>query len=300
MSITVSNAQKQQFATNFISLYQQRASRLTDRVRRDPDSLQGAVAYFDRIGATEMVRRTTRHADTPLVNTQHSRRRLILEQWEWADLIDKQDRVRLIADPESSYMQNAFSAAGRQRDRLIISAASGNAESISDGPTLTATNVALPAGQKIAVGGTGLTLSKLLQAKEILDGNEAGDDGEAMDGTGMRTLALTAKQVTNLLNTTEIKSSDYNSVKALAAGQIDTFLGFKFVRTQLLATDASSSRLVLAFQKNAIGYTSGDDVQTDVGPRRDKSMAIQTYVSLDQGATRIQDEGVVEIACSEA
>jgi hypothetical protein len=38
----------------------------------------------------------------------------------------------------------------------------------------------------------------------------------------------------------------------------------------------------------------------DIGPRRDKNMAMQVYFGMAIGATRLEDTGVVEIACTEA
>lgn len=291
MSTQINIAFAQKFRGDFLLLSQQRGTRLQDTVRRDPDYLQGKAGYFERIGATAMVKRTTRHGDTPLVNTPHSRRRVTLEDWEWADLIDSQDIARMLASPQNKYVVNATNAKGRQVDDLIIAAANGNAYSMDADDAASA--VALPAGQKIAVGTTGLTLAKLLQAKEILDAAEV-DENEP------RFLVCQAKQMTNLLNTTEIKSADYNTVKALVEGRIDTFLGFKFKRSQRLTVDGSASRLCLAYAMNGIGLAVGEEPETDVGPRRDKGNATQVYLKMSMGATRIEDEKVVQIACSEA
>lgn len=287
--INVSHAQK--FRGDFLLLSQQRGSRLQDTIRRDPDYLQGKAGYFERIGTTAMVKRTTRHADTPLVNTPHSRRRVTLDDWEWADLIDSQDIARMLASPQNKYVVNATNAKGRQIDDLIIAAANGNAYSMDAADAATA--VPLPAGQKIAVAGTGLTLAKLLSAKEMLDAAEV-DENEP------RFLICQAKQMTNLLNTTEVKSADYNTVKALVEGRIDTFLGFKFKRSQRLTVDGSSSRLCLAYAMNGIGLAIGEEPEFDIGPRRDKGNSTQVYLKMSMGAARIEDEKVVQIACSES
>jgi hypothetical protein len=113
-----------------------------------------------------------------------------------------------------------------------------------------------------------------------------------------RFLALSAKQVTALLNTTEIKSADYNTVKALAAGQIDTFLGFKFIRTERLLK-VSTTRSCLAWSQNSILLGIGTDVITRVSERADKNYATQVYVGMFIGATRMDEKGVVEIQATE-
>src|SRR5690606_11910239 len=104
----------------------------------------------------------------------------------------------------------------------------GNAYSMDEDDAASA--VPLPAAQKIPHGNAGFTLQKWLQMKEIIDSSDVDPDEP-------RFLIITAKQVTNVLTTTEIKSADYNSVKALSEGRIDTFLGFKVIRTQRLKSD---------------------------------------------------------------
>jgi len=292
MSDQIPVAFTEKFRDDFIMLSQQKGSRLEATVRTDPDRLEGDAGYFDRIGATEMVENTTRHGDTPLVNTKHSRRRITLRDFDWADLIDKKDRVRILGGGQlpGRYLQNALWAAGRKKDDLIIAAANGNAFSIDEDKA--ASTVALPAAQKVAVNASGLTLVKLITTKEILDGADVDEDEE-------RFMIVTSKQVSNLLNTTEVKSADYNTVKALVEGRIETFMGFRFIRTERLTKDSSSNRLALAYVRSALGLAIGEEIMADIGPRRDKRNSIQVYVNMTMDATRIEDEKLVQIACQE-
>jgi hypothetical protein len=88
--------------------------------------------------------------------------------------------------------------------------------------------------------------------------------------------------------------------KALVQGEIDTFMGFNFIRTERLDTNSSSNRLVLAFAKSGIGLAVGSDIQTRISERADKNYATQVFLSMTIGATRIEDEKVVEIECTES
>ena len=287
MSTQITTAFVQQYTGVVQMLVQQKGSRLRDRVRLE--TLKGEYGYFDQIGAVTAVKRVSRHADTPLTETPHSRRQVSLEDYEAADLLDKQDDIRTLIDPTNSYVQAQALAMGRAMDDAIILAATASAKTGKTG----ATAVPLPAGQKIAVAATGLTLAKLLSAKEILDAAENDPDEE-------RYIALRAKDVTTLLNTTQVTSSDYNTVKALVEGKIDTFLGFKFLRTQRLITTVtpSSDTACLAWRKSGLLLAIGEDIVGDVGPRRDKSMAMQAYTKMSIGASRMEEEAVVEIAVS--
>lgn len=299
MSDQIPVAFAQKFRGDFIMLSQQRGSRLRSRVREDADRLDGKAGYFERIGATAMQQMTTRHDDTPLVDTPHSRRRIILKDYNWADLIDRKDVARMIAGGTlpQRYLENALFAAGRQMDDLIIAAALGNAVSMDSSDA--ASNVALPSGQKVVHGSAGLTVAKLRDARRILLANEAIDE---MNPNDELTIVVTAQQLDDLLGTTEVTSADFNSVKALVAGNVDTFMGFKFVRSQRLTTDSNGHRQVIAFARSGIGLAvgGGEDIFVDIGPRRDKNNSIQVYVEFSADATRIEDEKVVEIACVES
>ncbi len=283
MSFQITTWHTQQYSSAVQMLVQQKGSRLRDCVR--VESVTGDTAYFDQVGAGTAVKRGARHADTPFTETPHSRRQVTLEDYEYSDLIDKQDRVRTIADPTSFYAQAAASAMGRAMDDVIIGQALGSAKTGKTG----ATSVTLPIGQKIVKNASGLTLAKLLNAKEILDAAENDPDEE-------RYLICPAKDVTVLLNTTEVKSADYNTVRALVAGQIDTFLGFRFIRSQRLTLDSSGDRQCFAWRKSGLLLAVGQAPTARISERDDKSYSTQVYYCMSIGAVRMEEEAVVEIA----
>lgn len=286
MSVEITTAFVEQYKSNVFHLAQQKGSRLRDAVRSE--TVTGKAHFFERIGSVAAAKRTSRHADTPRMDTPHSRRKVTMDDYDWADLIDNEDKVRMLISPQSEYAMAGAWAMGRAMDDAIIAAATGNAYGgVSGGTT-----IALPAGQKIAHGSAGLTLEKLIEAKEILDGNDV-DPDEA------RYCIVTSKQLSNLLNIQKVTSADYASVKALVQGQIDTFLGFNFIRTERLGLDSNSDRQVLAFTQSGIGLAVGSDVSTRISERADKNYATQVFLSMTIGATRIEDEKVVEIACNE-
>lgn len=306
-SFQITEAFVNQYEANFYVLAQQMASRFEPTV----DVITGIIGQSrsaERVGKTDAYDITSRHADTRYVETPHSRRWIDLQDKGWADLVDELDEIRLLANPTSVYPKLAMAALNRAKDDVIYAAARGSAR------TNTGTT-ALPAGQKIAEGGTGLTLAKLLSAKEILDSAEIEDDaaydqvgqamaqrsgtqGEYAQGEVRRTIVCSAKQLTNLYGTTEIKSVDYNSVKALAQGAIDTFLGFKFVRSERLAK-SGTTRYACAWSHKVIRLGIGKDIVTSIDKLPTKNMAVQVYARMAVGAVRVEDEGVVEIGCFE-
>ena len=286
MSSQVTTAFVQQYSANVQMLSQQRGSLLRDAVRSE--TMVGKNAFFDQVGKATAVKRTTRHGDTPQIDTPHARRRMSLVDYEYADLIDDQEKVRMLIDPTSTYAQAAASAMGRAMDDEIIAAATGTAFTGETGSTSTT----LPSGQQIAHGSADLTLAKLITAKKTLD-------LASVDPSIPRYIAVGPNQIEALLNNTTVTSSDFNTVKALVQGEIDTFLGFKFIVTNRLAL-ASNIRTCFAWAEDGLALGIGKDVTARIDERADKGYATQVYYCMSIAATRMEEEKVVSIACDES
>ena len=289
MSFEVTTAFVQQYTTNVSLLLQQRGSRLRDCVTVGSYTGKAAKAV-EQIGSVTAQAKTSRHADTPLISTPHDARWVHPNDYEWADMIDDQDKLRMLIDPTSPYALNGAYALGRAMDTVIITAALGTSLTGENGSTSTAFDTA---NQTLVVGATGLTVAKLRAAKKKLVAAEVDVEMDPLY------LAVTATQLDNLLGTTEVTSADYNTVKALVNGSVDTFMGFKFVHTELLGLDGSSDRRCIAWAKSGIHLGMWNDVNTKVTERADKSYATQVYVKGTFGATRTEEKKVVEIICDE-
>ena len=286
MSVQITTAFVNQFSSNIQMLSQQMGSLLRNAV--DVETVNGEKAFFDQVGSAAAVLRTTRHADTPLIDTPHSRRMVTMSDYEYADLIDDQDKVRLLVDPTSTYARAAAAAMGRAMDDVIISAALSTSLTGKDGTTSTPFDT----NNQIAVGAAGLTLAKLIEAKEILDSND-------VDPSIPRYIAVSPKQITNLLDDPEVTSADYNTVRALVKGELDTYVGFKFVTTNRLGLDGSGDRRCFAWAMDGIKLAVGKEPAARIDERADKSYATQVYYCMSVGATRMEEAKVVEILCDE-
>jgi|TARA_S200000501_G_scaffold272528_1_gene256306 hypothetical protein len=287
MSTNITTAFVQQYSANIQMLSQQMGSLLRDKVRLE--SVVGKNAFFDQVGKVTAVLKTSRHSDTPQIDTPHARRRVSLADYEFADLIDQQDKVRLLIDPTSSYAQAAAMAMGRAMDDVIITAALGTAFTGETGSTSTT----LPSAQIITESGTdGLTIAKLRTTKEKFD-------LASVDPSIQRYMIVSPRQVTDLLGTTSVTSSDFNTVKALVQGEVDSFMGFKFITSNRLSI-ASSKRKCIAFASDGIALGVGKDVSARIDERADKSYATQVYYCMSIGATRMEEEKVVEVQAHEA
>lgn len=310
MSSQVTEAFVQQYNANVFHLSQQKGSRLQPAVR--VESQKSKAAFWDRIGTTAAVLKSGRHSSTPQIDTPHSRRMVTMADYEWADLVDDQDKIRMLIDPTSEYAMAAAFAFGRSKDDVIIAAAIGTAYSGEAG----ATSVVLPDAQKFAAT-TGVALSNLnvytlRKIKKMFDEDEV---------EGKRYFVYTASQAEALLGQTEVTSADYNTVRALVQGEVDTFLGFNFIRTERLGTVAAGvtataatgavvtsggggtavngDRSCFAFAEQGLLMSVGEDFTTKIDPRVDMSYSTQVYARMSIGATRMEEVKVIEVICQE-
>lgn len=283
-----------QFGSTVEFLAQQKGTRLR-RAIGNQERLKAEFAFFDQIGPTSAVRTATRNADSPLIKTDHQRRRVGMVNVEWGDLIDDFDRVRMLIDPTSPTAQNAGFAVGREMDLIIIESFFGDAATGKEGNT----TVSFPAGQQVAVNfgaaaNTGLTIAKLREARRRL--LAANVDPQA---DGPFYIGVNATALDDLLGTTEVTSADFNTVRALVNGEINSFLGFNFIHTELLLTDANAYRRLPVWAANGMGLAMGIEPTARIAERADKRFSTYVYWSMVMGAVRLEEVKVVEIKIDE-
>lgn len=283
MASNITTSFVKQFSSNIHDLLEREGSQLMGTV--DVESVTGKQAFFERLGSLTANQITSRHADTNLQDPDHSRRMLSLKDYEAAIMFDKQDDIRMLIDPTSNYARKLANAHGRIMDDTILSALAGTAATGEDGSG----SQALPAGQQIAAGGTALTVEKLIQAKRIMLANNH-------LGTGM-TAVISPKGLEDLLAETEVQSADYNSVKALVRGDVDTFMGFRFlVSTSPELVTSGSVEKGLFYAPEALKFGKGMEMSVSVDRRPDKNNNLQILTLSSFGAVRMEEELVVEVS----
>lgn len=301
MSLQIPIAFVDQFKANILLLSQQKPAKLRGVCR--PEAVTGDTMYVERIGPKDAQKRGTRHGATPISDAAHTKRKLSMEDYDVpADLIDKPDKLKMLIDPQSVYVQNQTFSLNRAIDDVVITALGGSAYGGHTGGTTInyydsgECRCVNSDGAVVAAGTahsnateTALTIPKLLTCKELLDDAEI-DDERA------RYFLTNPHNLNQLLNTTEVKSADYNTVKALAQGQIDSFMGFKFIKSTRLATGTDTSCIrSYAFAQDAIVLAVAQEPTVDVSVRNDLCNSIQVYSTLSIGATRVEGPAVVSI-----
>lgn len=284
--------QIQQYNNTIYLLAQQMDTRLRGAVLVDTN-WTGNTKFYDQYNQDSMVELITRYASTPVQLPDFRRRAVSPRYWVSATLEDPKDALQMIVDPKSTMMQAKIAAANRTTDDLIIAALGGTAYTGQTGSTATT----FPSSQQIVYNqfpnaGNGMSKAKVLAAKRLLDTNE-------VDATD-RYLVTGSAQIEDLLNTTEVTSSDYNVVKSLVQGDINSWIGFMFIRSERLLTDASSNRDCYAFQRYGMQLAIQKDIEGRLDERVDLNMAWQVYLRMCMNATRLEEVRVVQIACTEA
>ncbi|NDH03520.1 MAG: hypothetical protein EBY40_10425, partial [Marivivens sp.] len=101
-------------------------------------------------------------------------------------------------------------------------------------------------------------------------------DGADIDPSIPRHIVCGPAQISSLLNTTEVKSSDFNTVRALARGELNSYLGFTFHMSNRLSV-ASNIRTCFAWAQDGLMLAVGKDVMSRIEERADKSYSTQVY-----------------------
>ena len=287
MSSQITTAYVKQFSDGITLLAQQKMSRLAGAVRVEA-GITGDRAFFDQVGKSEMSERAGRHTDTVLTDTPQTRRMVTMKTYDKADMVDKRDEVRVLNNPINAYTKSYAAAANRKKDKIIIDAMTATAYTGVDGGTSTSFDTT---NYQIAHGSAGLTLAKIVEAKKILKAAENDPDQPWY-------FIYSAEQLEDVLNDSTITSADYNSVRLLQQGEINSFMGFQWIHSEQLPS-ASSVRSCYAWVRDCVLLGVSTEISGSVDRRPDKNNGLQVSYTMDMGATRMDETGVVEILCSE-
>ena len=280
MADTQNAVYAQAYGQNIMQLAQQKYSKLINTVYMKPN-VRGKTFFQDQIGEWAMEIKGSRNTETPNNDPVLGRRMGIMIDYHDNRMLDRGDELKTISDPRSAYTIAAAQSLGRKIDEVIITAALGTAYSGETGST-SVTN-----GNIVLATAASPTLARVIAVKKQFDDQ----DVEMED----RYFVCTPTFLDNLLGTTQATSSDYNSVKALIRGELETWMGFNWIMSTRLAAISSSTLIGVAYQKYGLcaAMASSPLVRTDERP--DKSYSWQVYYELNMGAVRLEEDRCVII-----
>jgi hypothetical protein len=206
----------------------------------------------------------------------------------------------MIIDPKSPYANAQAMELGRIQDDIIIAAALGDvaigqsggttiafkddSRSMNGDGTITDLGTLASAGTE-----TDITLAKILAMMTLF--NE-----EDVDADIAKNWAVSPREIQIMLDITEIGSADFNTVKALAAGKVETFSGFNFFWTNRLPLDAASETTTrtIAWAQDGLILGTAQNITAKISERDDKNYSIQVYAEQSMGAIRLEGAKVHE------
>lgn len=280
MAQAISNAFVQLFDAEVKQAYQ--AKRQLAGLTRERSNVEGSTVKFPKIGTGSATLRVPQTDVTPM-NVSYSQVTATLQDWNAAEYSDIFQQQKVNFDERRELVQVVSSAIGRRMDQLVIDALIGSSTSLT-------------VANSIGGAATGLNVAKLRRAKALMDKNNVPSEG--------RTMLIHANSLESLLGETTATSVDYNSVKALVSGEINTYLGFTFVtigdRTEGgLAIDGSSDRIVYAFHRDALGFAVGMNMRSEINYVPEKTSWLINGM-FSAGAINIDDNGIVKITTRES
>lgn len=269
----------QAYGTNILQLAQQKYSKLYSTVYVK-SNVRGKTFFQDQIGQWSMSVKGGRNVQTPNNDPVLSRRMGLMVDYHDNRLLDRGDELKSISDPRSAYTIAAAASLGRKIDDIIIEAMGGTSYSGETGAT-SVTNGNVKLVTKAAV-----TLEDVIKIKQKFDDA----DVEMED----RYFVTTPTVLTSILSLSQATSADYAAVKALIRGEIDTWMGFKWIISTRVISNATTS-IGYAFHKYGIALAMADAPVVRTDERADLSYSWQVYYELNIGATRLEEERVVKI-----
>ena len=280
MADTQNAIYSQAYGANIMAKAQQGASKLLNTVFQKPN-IKGKTFFQDQIGSWSMSVKGGRNVATPNSDPGLARRMGTMVDYHDAVLLDRGDEIRSIADPRSAYTIAGSKAIGRQIDSVIISALTGTAYSGETGSTsVTCSNIKL-------VTASSLTLADVIAIKQVFDNGDVEEED--------RYFIATPATILSLLNVSTATSSDYNTVRALVRGEINTWLGFNWIMSNIV-DDADSTQVGIAYQKTGICLAGADgSPMVKISERNDLSHSWQIYYELNLGAVRLEEAKVVKV-----
>tara|TARA_S200002703_G_C3761650_1_gene234432 strand:- start:123 stop:956 length:834 start_codon:yes stop_codon:yes gene_type:complete len=277
MAVGISNAFVQLFDAEVKQAFQ--SSRALAGLTRERTNVEGNQVKFPKIGKGTATVRVPQTDVTPL-NVTYSQVTATMSDYIAAEYSDIFSQQKVNFDERRELVQVVGNAIGRRMDQLVIDA-------------LNASSTSLTVATTIGGAGTNMNIEKLIEAKKLLDANNVPSEGRCM--------IIHANNLAGMLGETEITSSDFATVKALVSGEVDTFMGFKFVTLgdrDEGGLPIPSTRTCFAFHKDAMGMGIGMNQKSEINYVPEKTSFLVSSM-FSAGAVAIDDEGIVKISCTE-
>lgn len=288
-NITVASVQ--QYRANVELLLQQENSRLASAVSTG-SHVGKAASVVEQFGEATAQEKTSRHADTPLLDLSQDKRWVHPRDYEWASLIDNEDQLRAIIELTSPYARAGAAAMNRKKDDIILSAIFGTNYTGENGTTSETFSSTYEVGVNVGGTASSINVAKLQNAVRLLMTANKGELTESVYA------GISSYEHDALLKEMQIVNKDYGNTAVLVDGKVKRFMGIDNIITERL-TITSGNRLVPIWLKSGMYLGVWKDMVAEIGKRADKSYATQVYLCMTMGATRTQLGKQIRVLCDD-
>lgn len=291
MPVAITTAFVQQYKANVELLLQQSGSRLRNAVTTG-SHVGKAASVVEQFGSATAQVKQGRHADTPLLDLSQDKRWVFPVDYEWASLIDNEDKLRMIIEPTSPYAQAGANALNRAIDDVLLTAVFGTNFTGENGTTSETFSSTYEVGVNVGGTASALNVAKLQSAVRLLMLANKGELEEPVFG------AISSYEHDSLLKEVQVVNKDYANSAVLEDGKVKRFMGVNFTLTERLNI-TSGNRLIPVWLKSGLYLGVWQDIMTEISKRADKSYATQVYLAMTLGATRTQLGKQIRILCDD-
>ena len=235
------------------------------------NNVVGETYKFRKMGTGLANQKSTADLVTPM-DVTHEVQTATMQNWNAPEYTDIFDQAEVNFDEKQELATTIAGALSRREDQLIIDVMNGAS------PTT------------VAHGGTGLTMAKVIEASTTLRKQNvpSSDLHAAINGDGLK----------GLLSDTQATSSDFQTVKALVSGDINTLAGFAIhvvgTRTEGGLTVASNTVDSYFYHKEAVGLAIGIEMKTSIDYIPERT-AFLCNGMLKAGAVVRDADGIIKV-----
>lgn len=247
----------------------------------------GESYKFTRMGKGLANQKATAADVTPM-DISHDRQTAVMTNWNAPEYTDIFDQQEVNFDERQELATTIASAIGRREDQIVIDA--------MNAVTFAATNDQNPdTGRVFDVSATAnFSLDLLRSASSHLNDIEA--------EMGQRHVAMKAAALEQLLKDEEVTSSDYNVIKALVNGDVDTYMGFKFhiigTRAEGGLPGVTTDEIAFAWHTPSVGLAIGLDMKTSIDWIAQKTAWLCNGM-FKAGAVAREPQGIIKLLYDE-
>jgi len=248
-------------------------------------NVTGVSYQFARMGKGLANQKATQADVTPM-DIDHARQTATMQNWNAPEYTDIFDQAEVNFDEKTELAKTIAKAIGRREDQIIIDTVAGiTYATTNDGDADT--------GFSNTVA-TNFTLDTIRTAKAHHDDIEAESEG--------RFICVRAAALQKLLEDSTVTSTDFNTVRALVNGELNTFMGFEFKvigsRTEGGLPGAAAVRQAFTWQKTAVGLAVGIDLKTTIDWVAQKTSWLANGI-YKAGAVAREPQGITRIIYDE-